>query len=33
MTVPDVRSVHSWGETMDETIENTRTADPRPTHL
>ncbi|WGS43919.1 type II toxin-antitoxin system HicB family antitoxin [Burkholderia sp. JSH-S8] len=26
MTVPDIPGVHSWGETMDEAVENTRIA-------
>ncbi|WP_423371047.1 type II toxin-antitoxin system HicB family antitoxin [Burkholderia sp. LMG 32019] len=26
VTVPDIQGVHSWGETMDEAIENTRIA-------
>lgn len=26
VTVPDIPGVHSWGETMDEAIENTRIA-------
>ncbi|RQV16001.1 CopG family transcriptional regulator [Burkholderia cenocepacia] len=26
MTVPDIPGVHSWGETIDEAIENTKIA-------
>ncbi|MGK8775182.1 type II toxin-antitoxin system HicB family antitoxin [Burkholderia cenocepacia] len=26
VTVPDIPGVHSWGETMDEAVENTRIA-------
>ncbi|WP_063899312.1 type II toxin-antitoxin system HicB family antitoxin [Burkholderia ubonensis] len=26
VTVPDIPGVHSWGETLDEAIENTRIA-------